>query len=186
MDLKVCVVRGSRLIISPEKVAEFQHASLSISEEVRRLEAAHHEYEDRLGFMASAITFSEPQVDPRPVNDNDNTSKADSAAYVTMESLAALEAFAPGLLENQCASDKRVCMYNDEKRQEVWLLSKGDNHIMPKGSIMGGYGGGHMSARKADRFDGVPWCLPDGDKTYVQVATREEGKNKRKPQVETL
>ena len=48
--------------------------------------------------------FSEPEVDPRPVNASDDTSKADSAAYVTMESLAALEAFAPGLLENQCAS----------------------------------------------------------------------------------
>jgi len=84
MDLKVCVVRGSRITISPEKLAEFQHAPLSMSEEVRRLEAEHHEYEDRLAFVASAITFSEPEVDPRPVNDNDDTSKADSAAYVTM------------------------------------------------------------------------------------------------------
>ena len=103
-----------------------------------------------------------------------------------MESLAALEAFAPGLLENQCASDKRVSMYEDEKRKEVWLLSKGDNHIMPKGTVMGGYGGGHMSASKADRFDCVPWCLPEGDKTYVQIATREEGENKSKPKVGTL
>ena len=68
---------------------------------------------------------------------------------------------------------KHVSMYKDEKRKEVWLLSKGDNHIMPKGIVMGGYGGGHMSARKADRFDCVPWCLPEGDKTYVQIATRE-------------
>ena len=30
--------------------------------------------------MASAITVSEPEVDPRPVNDNDDTSEADSAA----------------------------------------------------------------------------------------------------------
>jgi hypothetical protein len=50
MDLKVCVVRGSRITTSPEKFAEFQHAPLSISEEVRRLEAEHHEYEDRLAF----------------------------------------------------------------------------------------------------------------------------------------
>ena len=93
------------------------------------------------------------------------TLNTDSNAYVTMESLVALEAFAPGLIESQCASDKRVSMYKDEKRKEVWLLSKGSNHIMPKGTIMGGYGGGAMSARKADRLEVVPWRLPDGDKT---------------------
>jgi hypothetical protein len=77
-------------------------------------------------------------------------------------------------------------MYKVEKRKEVWLLSKGDNHIMPKGTVMGGYGGGHISARKADRFDCVSWCLPEGDKTYVQIATGEEGENKSKPKVGTL
>ena len=62
----VCVVRGSNITISPEKLAEFQHAHLIISEEVRRLEAEHHEYEDWLVVMASAITCSEPEVDPIP------------------------------------------------------------------------------------------------------------------------
>ena len=43
-----------------------------------------------------------------------------------------------------------------------------------------------MSARKADRLEVVPWCLPDGDNTYVQIATGEEGENKTKPKVGTL
>ena len=75
MDLKVCVVRGSNITISPEKLAEFQHAPLSMSEEARRLEADHQEYEDRLAFVAYAITTPRPKSDPRPVNDNDDTSK---------------------------------------------------------------------------------------------------------------
>jgi hypothetical protein len=185
MDLKVCVVRGPKITISPEKLAEFQHAPLSISEEVRRLEAEHREYEERLAFMASASTKPEPESDPRPGNGDDKP-KADSTAYVTMASLAALEAFAPGLIENQCTSNKHVSMYKDEKRREVWLLSRGDDHIMPKGTVLGGYGGGQMSGRKADRLECVPWCLPDGDKTYVQIATGEEGENKTKPKVGTL
>ena len=85
MDLKVCVVRGSKITISPEKLAEFQHAPLSMSDEVRRLEAEHHAYEDRLACMASAIATPEPDIDPKPVNDNGDTSEADSTAYVTME-----------------------------------------------------------------------------------------------------
>ena len=48
---------------------------------------------------------------------------------------------------------------------------------------MGGYGGGAMSARKADRLEVVPWCLPDGDTTYVQIATIEEGENKTNAKV---
>ena len=96
------------------------------------MEAAHQEYEDRLAFMASAITNPEPESDPRPNNDDDKPT-TESAAYVTMERMAASETFAPGRIENQCASDKHVNMYKDEKRKEVWLLSKGDNHIMPKG-----------------------------------------------------
>ena len=79
--------------------------------------------------MASAITTPEPDIDPRPVNDNDDTSNADSTAYVTTESLVALEAFDPGLLANQCASDQHVSMYKDEQRKEVWLLSKGDTMV---------------------------------------------------------
>ena len=90
-----------------------------------------------MAFRASAITAPEPESDPRPVNDNADEGKADSTAYDTMESLAAWEAFAPSLFENPCASDKHVSMYLEEQRKEVWLLSKGDNHIMPKRTIMG-------------------------------------------------
>ena len=42
-----------------------------------------------------------------------------------------------------------------------------------------------MSARKVDRFDCVTWCLPDGDNTYAQIATGEEGENKSEPKVGT-
>ena len=76
-----------------------------------------------------------------------------TAHYATMESLAALEAVAPGLIENQCAGDKHVTMYKDDKRKEVWLLSKNDDHIVPKATICGGFGSGHVNPRKADRTD---------------------------------
>ena len=32
----------------------------------------------------------------------------------------------------------------------------------------------------------MPWCLPDGDKTCVQLATPEENDNRAKPKVGTL
>ena len=43
-----------------------------------------------------------------------------------------------------------------------------------------------MSARKNDKTDCVPWTLPDGDKTYVQLVATEEVEGKSKPRVGTL
>ena len=187
LDLKVCVVRGPKIVIAPEKLADFQHAPLSISEEVRQLEMKHQEYEDLLAFMAAPMDAS-PSVTEKDPRDGAGPEPptAESVDYVTMESLAALEAFAPGLIENQSAGDKHVTMYKDERRKEVWLLSKNDDHIIPKGTHLGGFGSGQMSARKAERIDCVPWTLPEGDKTYVQLAASEDGEAKTKPKVGTF
>ena len=69
-------------------------------------------------------------------------------------------------------------MYKDEKRKEVWLLSKGENHIMPKGTIMGGYGGGAMSARKADSLDCVPSRLLMETKSRCRSLQERRGRTR--------
>ena len=187
LDFKVCAVRGSKIVIAPEKLAAFQHAPLSISEEVRHLETKHREYEDMLAFLAVSPNPNPDgaEKDPRE-NDIAEPPKTQGEDYVTMESMSALEAFAPGLIEQQAAGDKHVIMYKDDKRKEVWLLSKNDDHIVPKGTILGGFGSGQMGARKQERMDCVPWSLPAGDKTYVQLAAAEEGDTKVKPKVGTF
>ena len=152
------------------------------------MEAKHRDYEDMLVFMA---TLTKPdsddlQNDPRGNSEAEASINSESVDYVTMESLAALEAFAPGLIENQCSGDKHVTMFKDEKRKEVWLLSKNDDHILPKATILGGFGSGHVGARKTDRVDCVPWTLPDGDKTYVQLTAPDDAESKSKPKVGTF
>ena len=185
------MVRGPKIGIAPEKLAEFQHAPLSISEEVHKLEAEHQKYEDLLSFMASS-TPNPQSVDAEEDPREDagagtaGTPNQESVDYVTMDSLSALEALAPGLIEHQCAGDKHVTMYKDERRKEVWLLSKLDDHIVPKATVFGGFGSGHMAPRKTDTSDCVPWSLPDGDKTYVQLVAADEVEAKTKPQVGTL
>ena len=143
-----------------KKLATFQHAPLSISEEVRELEVKHKDYEDMLSFMASAAgPATDPVTDPREDPNPDSSATED---LPTMESLAALEAHAPGLLENQSAGDKHVTLLKDERHREMWLLSKHGDHILPKGTILGGFGSGQMTARKPEQADCVPWCLVDG------------------------
>ena len=115
--------------------------------------------------MASpAGPATDPVTDPRE-KPNPDSCATEPNGLPTMESLAALEAHAPGLIQHQAAGDNHVTMLNDKKRREVWLLSTHRDHIMPKGTILGGFGSGQMIARKPERADCVPWCLVDGDKT---------------------
>ena len=160
-----------------KKLATFQHAPLSISEEVRALEVKHKDFEDRLLFMASpAGPVKDPVKDPR----EEPNPEGPAPEYLpTMDSLAALEAHVPGLLQHQSGGDKHVVMLKDDQRQEVWLLSKHSDHIVPKGTILGGFGSGQLTAGKPERADCVPWCLVDGDKTYVQLTSSEENDTRR-------
>ena len=81
---------------------------------MRALEVKHKDYEDMLSFMASpAAPATDPVKDPRE-DPNPNGSATEPKDSPTMESLAALEAHAPGLLEHQSAGDKHVTMLKDE------------------------------------------------------------------------
>ena len=178
LDLRTCVVRGPKIIIAPEKLAAFQHAPLSICDEVAVLEKKHREFEDMLSFMAAPGPQAPGAEDDPRGKDGPNGEHVDDPPpegnYVTMESLSSLEALAPGLIENASLSDKHITMYKDDNRRELWLLSKGDDHIVPRGAVLGGFGAGQMANRKDDGVASVPWSLPNGDKTYVQLMGASE------------
>ena len=61
LEFRVCTVRGPTIIIHPEKLATFQHAPLSISEEVGCLEQDHRQYEDLLAFLSTASMPNETE-----------------------------------------------------------------------------------------------------------------------------
>jgi hypothetical protein len=142
-------VRGPKIIIHPEKLAAFQHAPLSISEEVGRLEQEHREYEDLLAFLSTAIMPNETEEDPRPdvaTSAEEAGTSAPPTEYAKFESIDALHAHAPGLIEQHATGDKHVTMLKDDVRGEVWFVSKNDHHIVPKYTIMGSYGSGTLWA----------------------------------------
>ena len=64
-------MRGPKIIIHPEKLAAFQHAPLSVSEEVRSIEREHSKYEDVLAFLATATPFNSSEDDPRVEQDRE-------------------------------------------------------------------------------------------------------------------
>ena len=127
--------------------------------------------------------------DPRVKGAEELPDEEHGSDYVTMESLAALEAHAPGLIEHQSLGDKHITMYKDVRLQELWLLAKNDDHIVPKTAVLGGFGAGQMSDPRADDTTFVPWTLPNGDKTYVQLMAageQEDGNAPSKAKVGTF
>ena len=84
---------GPNIIIHPEKLAAFQHAPLSVSEEVRSLEREHLKYEEVLAFLATTNTPNPSEDDPRPEQGRQQTSTP--TEYAKFESIDALQAHAP-------------------------------------------------------------------------------------------
>ncbi len=48
LPVKVCLVRGPKIVLKPDALAAFQHAPLIITQELNGLEEEHKQYEDLL------------------------------------------------------------------------------------------------------------------------------------------
>ena len=101
LGLQVCTVRGTKIIIRPEQLAAFQHAPLSVSEEVQCLEREHLNYEDLLAFLATDTTPNPTNDDPRPGTTYFDTAStpAESAEFAKYDSIDALLAHVPEPVE---------------------------------------------------------------------------------------
>ncbi len=168
-------------------MAAFQHAPLSISNDVRALEHEHNTYEDLLAFLASKDDPAVAEEDPRHQGgEGGGEETPNPTEFVKFDTLEALRAHSPNLIEHSAMSDKHVSMLKDDVRGEVWFVAKMDDHIMPKHTVLGGYGGGNLSARNPSNTDVVPFCLPHGDKSMIQVVLGSEEDTKNKPKTGTL
>jgi len=182
LAFKVCNVRGPKVSIAPEKLAEFQTAPLSTVEEVKQLEKDHLKYEELLAFMATGSAPVDDPIDPRDVESEEAAATA-SSDLITFESEAALRAHAPDLVEIATMSDKHVLLLKDQARREVYLLSQKDDHILPALTLLGGFGGGVLQTRNDAVAEAIPWALPKGDKESVQLMMQgddDDTKNKSK------
>ena len=153
LEFKVCTVNGPKVAISPNKLAEFQNAPVSIQEEVRRIEEEHKSYEDLLSFMA---TKSAPPMDPNDPRGEEGADPKPQEDLITFESEAALKTHVPDLVESTAQNDKHITMLKDPKRREVFFVSRQDDHIIQPLTILGGYGSGVLVSRKATEDGAAP------------------------------
>lgn len=115
--------------------------------------------------------------DHRPELDPVSTDPRDP--LLTFESLAALKSNAKITVECKSAA-KGVIMLMDDDKKIVYMMAMKEDVVIKAGEMVGGVGGGHITDRDDALAKAVPWSLPQGDKTWVQLArdkdiTDEEG-----------
>ena len=184
LEFKVCHVRGPKIAISPEKLAEYQNAPLHISENVKTLETKHLEYEGLLQHMACGEPAPAAEADPRPNVDQPEPSPlADGppADLITFESEEALKVHAKKTEEVTAMNDKHVTMIKDMVNKVIYFVARQDNHIMPANTVVGGFGGGILADRNLSSVQVIPFILLKGDRSQVQLQTGGEDEGSKVP-----
>lgn len=148
---------GDKLSIKADEHKYWNSQGGEISETYSQLRAKHLEL---IGQQNSIAGPEDPSTAP-PVE----TNVEDESGDVTMESLAKLE-------EKHGVEQKTTSEVNNVeilrcKDSSVWLLSSQDK-TLAKHTILGGYGTGQW-VPDSDDSPGVPFSIPEGDKTTIQL-----------------
>ena len=179
LDLKTCVLAGSKIKIRPDKLAVFSNASPEIVGKVSKLQEKHtDQFESCLASMApkednteNHTLLEDQRTDPDPAADDPGAEK-----YIIFESVDALKvAFK---IAAECKSSvKGVVMYRDQDSKAIFFCATREEVTLKPGDFLGGVGGGILVDSDELKVKAVPWTLPFGDKTWVQL---ENNKNKEK------
>jgi len=185
LQFQACTVVGSKLVIRPDKLKQFDTASLETAAQLESLLTKHAlQYQNAFRNMEPATTVEEDHskvlVDGRPeapVTDHDDTPE-----LVVFDSIDGLKAHAQITAECKSAI-KGVTIMRDDKKRIVYAVANSEDLVINKGMHLGGVGGGNILDAAEDRVKAVAWTLPDGDKTWVQLSktkTEEDGEDKSK------
>ena len=182
LELQICTVVGSKVIIRQDKLKQFDTASYEALAQLAILKGKHQkQYENAFrgkdkgkdtgeqdgNAPTGGDNESRIDNDPVPLMDDDDVTKD----LVEFESLEALKAHAQ--ISSECKSAiKAVTLLRDDQKQTVYAVAKNEDIVISKGTNVGGVGGGQILDSAADMIKVVPWSLPEGDKTWVQLTKK--------------
>ena len=181
LTLHACFLRGSKVKIQPSKISQFDGAPLDVQDQLEALLAAHtKEYEDILS-KHEEVDSSDVKGDARAgageVADQEPVSP-DLSTYESEESLKSKV----NITHTAKAIDRSITLMKDDKENYFILAAK--DCVLNMGAHLGGVGGGSVVAEDTDSHRCWPWCLPKGDKTWVQCnRSAAEGEEKSAPKV---
>ena len=172
LDFSVCRVTSNGLVkIAPEKLQEFNSANDAVKKAAQEIEKNHiAEFESLLVHMMSEGVNLEDDGDNRH---NTNPPEPDPLGQKADETFPSLEELKKSGVEIKGLTKLHglhsVQMLRDGSNK-IWLLAPKDSVVVPKGTILGGYGSGRVrEVPKDDMKVGVhvPFELPHGDRTLI-------------------
>ena len=175
MVLKVCKVIGKKTCISKEAITEFQNAPLSVKQQLEHLERDHvKNWED---LLESVLVNSQDDAilpDPRDANpepaDPDGPPKPPVELDLTkFESEKELSQKVKIVTRIKCTSDRYLLLFEDAEGC-IYALCTEQNHVVKKGTKLGGVGAGKMMPENLTLGTGVVPLELESDKTWVEVA----------------
>ena len=185
LEFKVCSLSGSKIIIRTDKLKQFGTAGFETITALAELQTKHTaRYESAFRSMDTgkkgpvSKKGDTDESDVRILADSRSDSKATEQApdgdecaqnLVEFESMEALKAHAAISAECKSAA-KGVMLLLDDRKKTVYVVAKAEDIILSKGTMLGGIGGGHILDSDDTKTKAVPWTLPEGDKTWIQLA----------------
>ena len=179
LSFRVCVTQGNKITIRPDKLAQFATCSPDTAGKIKAITERHEaQYMRALSDMDAGAGKSEAPVllnDGRNLNPEPPT-EGESIPLMEFESLEALRAVTT--ISGECrAVGKNLFLYRDEAKKMAYILCKTENTILARGTPLGAIGGGSIIDADEDRNKAVPWDLPLGDQTWVQLESKKADRN---------
>jgi len=180
LPLKVCFLRGSKVKIQPSELEKFQGAPLEVADAIDSLVKEHESTYENLLAEAEESQTTTDLSDARRDGDRDS-SDTPPMELVSFDSLDNLKATC-NIVSTAKGIDKSLTLLKDDK--EAFYIMSSKDAVLNVGSVIGGIGGGSVLPEDPCAKRCWPWDLPQGDKTWVQVArAAADGADEAKPKV---
>lgn len=171
LEFRSCSVVGNKVKIRADKLATFAVLGPEAILKIDKLRSKHTEmYESAFSGLGAAVdpeSETKQLEDNRPKNDTDPEPSAEQ--LMVFESEQALHNTAK--ISASCKSAaKGVQMFFDDSKKTMYLMAIKEDLVVKPGEMLGGIGGGNIVDRDPDLVRAVPWSLPTGDKTWVQLS----------------
>ena len=180
LEFRVCVAVGNKINIRPEKLAQFSGCSAQVVSNLQNLQDTHMAtYMRALTSMMAFGAKPEPVVtillDARKLPTHPEQAE-ESETLMEFESLDALRAVST--ISAECrATTKTITLLRDDSKRVAYLVCKAEDTVLAAGTPLGGVGGGQILDADEQHVKAVPWDLPSGDQTWVQLENKKGDRN---------
>ena len=167
IPFEACEVSGSQIRVKTTWCTEFATAPHQVLQEFEETKTRHEQH------WAELLS---PFIRQLNTTDGDGAEEPEEPdipeqEIVTLPEIDSLEALkaTENIIQEFRSPDMGCTLLMDDKHSVYALDSAGDRTI-PKYILAGGYGGGNLMPANTDISTAIPFTLPEGDKSIVQLA----------------